>query len=380
MNNVSSTDSQTDLSPNEIGPMMPGGNPPPFVLENLPPHLRVGLEFGVPGAVGLTPSPATGNFRSFNKRRMIKRKETDPEPAVEGGTPLPFTYNSKDWMGKTPKSYVMEYFQRSNLQPPKWIRESHSTRQLHLIKVTFQDQTGKEVTLYADRYFRSVKDAEHNTSILVLCHLMPGAKDPKDIVDRMTQLQNLSKIQKRRRQETRPIRMGAAAYSFKNNPKMYSTRNGPQSLYSTAQVRGKGNMPKQYENYGYGYDYQQLYDPSTYAQDYTQLYNAYYQAGYGYDYSGYGATAKTTNETNTTATSYATTGLNANRFPEQTTQSSYSVQIPETSSRTAQDASTFNAQNWPYQDTTTSGRSSFASYPSYSYGQNHFAQAGYTSF
>jgi len=278
----------------------------------------------------------------------------------------------------------MEYFQRSNLQPPKWIRESHSTRQLHLIKVTFQDQTGKEVTLYADRYFRSVKDAEHNTSILVLCHLMPGAKDPKDIVDRMTQLQNLSKIQKRRRQETRPIRMGgaAAAYSFKNNPKMYSARNGPQSLYTTGtQVRGsKGNMPKQYENYGYGYDYQQLYDPSTYAQDYQQLYNAYYQAGYGYDYSGYGAATKNTNESNTTATSYATAGINANRFPEQSSQSSYSVQIPETSSRTAQDTSTFNAQNWPYQDTTSSGRSSFGSYPNTSYGQNQFAQAGYTSF
>jgi len=315
---------------------------------------------------------------------------SEPESPVEGGIPLPFIYNSKDWLGKTPKSYVMEYFQRSNLQPPKWIRESHSTRQLHLIKVTFQDPTGKEVTLHADRYFCSVKDAEHNTSILVLCHLMHGVKEPKDIIERMAQLQNLSKLQKRKRQEVKPLRMGA--YSFKN--KMYS-RNGPHSLYGTAVTQGKG-MPKQYENYGYGYDYQTVYDAaaSTYAQDYTQLYNAYYQAGYGYDYSGYGTTGKTNESTTSTAS-----GLSANRVPEQTTQQvGFSIaDIPSRSTQdttnntrnsnasntnTANSYSAFNSQNWPYQDTNTSTRNGFSNtYTNSNYGQNQFSQSGgYTSF
>jgi len=310
----------------------------------------------------MVPPPGPVNFRPVNKRRMIKRKELEPEPVVDGGTPLPFPYSSKDWLGKTPKSYVMEYFQRSNLQPPKWIRESHSTRQLHLIKVTFQDQTGKEVTLYADRYFRSVKDAEHNTSILVLCHLMPGAKDPKDIIDRMTQLQNLSKLQKRRRQETRPLRMGA--YSFKQ--KMYSRTGPPHNLYPA--VQGKGGVPnKQYENYGYGYD---VYDPNAFAQDYS-AYNAYYQAGYGYDYSGtYNAAALKTDPNQ--ATSHYT-GLQSGQrlgYADQTAQAAaaaagYAVQIPETPPA-SYSAASYSAQAWAYPETpATAARSYTTGYNPY---------------
>jgi len=344
---------------------------------------------GSPPAM-MGPPPGPLNFRaSVSKSRMLKRKDSsEPEPPVDGGTPLPFIYSSKDWLGKTPKSYVMEYFQRSNLQPPKWIRESHSTRQLHLIKVTFQDPTGKEVTLYADRYFRSVKDAEHNTSILVLCHLMPGVKEPKDIIDRMTQLQNLSKLQKRRRQEVKPLRMGA--YSFKN--KMYS-RTGPASLYATP-TRGKGPNNKQYENYGYGYDYSTMYDASAYAQDYS-LYNAYYQAGYGYDYSSYGAGAKTaTDGSQQTAQPHTYTAGNQRGYDTSASQmANYPAQLPESvsaGSRASVDNRTnsnqylhYSGQAWSYpENNTTTTNQRFLGYnPSVTYNsQNQYSQAGYNSF
>jgi hypothetical protein len=357
---------------------------------------------GSPPMMG--PPPGSLNFRtSGNKRRMLKRKDSsEPEPPVDGGTALPFVYSSKDWLGKTPKSYVMEYFQRSNLQPPKWIRESHSTRQLHLIKVTFQDPTGKEVTLYADRYFRSVKDAEHNTSILVLCHLMPGVKEPKDIIDRMTQLQNLSKLQKRRRQEVKPLRMGA--YSFKN--KMYS-RTGPASLYAATTTgstpRGNKGPNKQYENYGYGYDYSAMYDASAYAQDYSNLYNAYYQAGYGFDYSNYGTGGGKTAESQTTQPINYNTNQRA--YDSSTSQiANYPSQLQETTasagSRESFDRSNtvdnrantnqqylhYAGQSWSYpsdgNNTSNTTRSSFPGYnPSVSYNsQNQYSQAGYSSF
>jgi hypothetical protein len=314
---------------------------------------------------------------------MLKRKDSsEPEPPVDGGTPLPFIYSSKDWLGKTPKSYVMEYFQRSNLQPPKWIRESHSTRQLHLIKVTFQDPTGKEVTLYADRYFRSVKDAEHNTSILVLCHLMPGVKEPKDIIDRMTQLQNLSKLQKRRRQEVKPLRMGA--YSFKN--KMYS-RTGPASLYATPN-RGKGPNKQTYENYGYGYDYSTMYDASAYAQDYS-LYNAYYQAGYGYDYASYGAGGKTgdgqtaqPHAYTANQRAYDTTASQMANYPAQLTETSASASRAAVDNRTNQYLH-YAGQAWTYPEnnTSTPNRSYPGYNPSVTYNsQNQYSQAGYNSF
>lgn len=276
----------------------------------------------------------------------------------------------------------MEYFQRSNLPPPKWMRESHSTRQLHLIKVTFQDPTtgGKEVTLYADRYFRSVKDAEHNTSILVLCHLMPGVKEPKDIIDRMTQLQNLSKMQKRRRQETKPLRMGA--YPFNNKNKMYS-RNGPGTIYGAAPAgvpnnrsKGTGTTGSQYDNYGYGYDYS-LYDQASYGQavDSSYLYNAYYQAGYGYDYSSYGV--KTDQDQNQVTSNYppASTqrGYDSAHNP-------YSSQISDTRSSLDRNSSnplnTYTSQAW-YPDSSRSGYTH--SIPNYT-SQNQYSQTGFSSY
>jgi len=274
----------------------------------------------------------------------------------------------------------MEYFQRSNLPPPKWMRESHSTRQLHLIKVNFQDPTtgGKEVTLYADRYFRSVKDAEHNTSILVLCHLMPGVKEPKDIIDRMTQLQNLSKMQKRRRQEGKPLRMGA--YAFKN--KMYSRTPAPGTLYGTPTAapgnRSKGTV-SQFDNYGYGYDYS-LYDQASYGQavDSYNLYNAYYQAGYGYDYSSYGS--KSGQDTQVTPTNYPSATSTQRGYDN--THNPYS-QITEnlaTNSSIDRNSNPMNAytgQGW-YTDTNSSNRTGYTpittNYPS------QYSQAGYTSY
>jgi len=78
-----------------------------------------------------------------------------------------------------------------------------------------------------------------------------------------------------------------AAYSFKQ--KMYSRTAPPpgQGLYTNVNTKGSAQAPKQYENYGYGYEESQFYDPNTYAQGaYAQNAYNYYQAGYGYDYSG----------------------------------------------------------------------------------------------
>jgi len=179
------------------------------------------------------------------------------------------------------------------------------------------------------------------------------------------------------------------AYSFKNN-KMYS-RTGPASLYATP-TRGKGPN-KQYEHYGYGYDYTTMYDASAYAQDYS-LYNAYYQAGYGYDYSNYGASGKTA-DGQTTAQPHTYTANQRGYDTTATQMANYPAQLTETSTTgsrgTAVDNRTnsnqylqhYSGQSWTYPEnnTTTQNRSYPGYNPSATYNsQTQYSQAGYNSF
>jgi len=200
----------------------------PFIIENLPENLRKKVEEQFKS---ITQTNDTSEIAKNDATQSSKKRLQAEEHEIEGGLPLTIPYSSKEWLGKTPKSYVMEFFQRRGLDPPKWFRESHSTKQLHLIKVTFKDPDGKDVTLYANRYFKSVKEAEHNTSILILCHLLPDVKSAQEIILKLEQLHRANKLAKRRKLDQKPLRMAHMKHkpkvSYAQLPNHYNTLTGP---------------------------------------------------------------------------------------------------------------------------------------------------------
>lgn len=101
----------------------------------------------------------------------------------------------------------MEYFQRLGLKEPQWTKKMTKDA-LHkfgpypslpllltqirsfprtLVSCTYQDPLNslKEAEIHADRFFHTMKEAEHNTAILVLLQLIPAASSAKDIQDYM---------------------------------------------------------------------------------------------------------------------------------------------------------------------------------------------------
>jgi hypothetical protein len=106
---------------------------------------------------------------------------TDSYPS---GMELPYTYKAKEWPTKTPKMFVMEYFQRYHCKGTlKWERiPAHPKK--HLVKCILPEEFGL-LEFVPNKLFNSVKEAEHNVAVLVLAYLNaipPGCGDPNVIV------------------------------------------------------------------------------------------------------------------------------------------------------------------------------------------------------
>lgn len=176
--------------------------------------------------------PATAtvvHMTAQQKEIQLKLAAVQSVP-YEGGTALKFAYDPIEWP-KTPKQYVLEWFQRQSAlrvnkqlalidpqraaamsQVPKWEKvPAPALRQgLHLVTLRVTDpRTLQALTFTPDRYCRygptliarstdqsrdsTIKEAEHVASLLFLQYLLPQTNSAKEIHEAMENMQRQQK-------------------------------------------------------------------------------------------------------------------------------------------------------------------------------------------
>jgi len=101
-------------------------------------------------------------------------------------------------MGKTPKQFIIEWFQLRKISPfPVFEKMTGTGRKKHVVRMTLPFNIGGRKIFYPDRCFSSIKEAEHNLSIILMIWITNNylSEDitPKKLVQDMESILSFNK-------------------------------------------------------------------------------------------------------------------------------------------------------------------------------------------